>query len=91
MAITPAPACVKAQPIKTSDLDLRVQDDIACSLGASQNFGTEGANTGNSTCANSVWDIHVVATDVVTEAQVEVTQGVAVRVAEDDISTNCPK
>lgn len=90
VAITPAPACVKAQPIKSSDLDLKVEDDLACSLGASQNFGTEGANTGNSTCANSIWDIHVVATDVVTEAQVEVTQGVAVRVAEDDIAANCP-
>ena len=90
VAITPAPACVKAQPIKSSDLDLSVEEDLACSLGASQNFGTEGANTGNSTCANSVWEIHAVATDVVTEAQVEVTQGVAVRVAEDDLTKNCP-
>jgi Tfp pilus assembly protein PilX len=89
--ITPAPTCVKAQPIKSSDLDVAVPDDLACSLGANQNFGTVGANTGNSTCSNSIWDIHVVATDVVTEAEVEVTQGVAVRVAEDDIAKNCPK
>lgn len=90
VAITPAPVCVKAQAIKNSDLDLAVTEDLACSLGAGQDFGTEGANTGNSTCANSIWDVHVVATDVVTEAQVEVTQGVAVRVPMEKIATNCP-
>ena len=90
VAITPAPTCVKAQPIKTSDLDLAEAEDAGCTLGANQNFGIAGANTGNSTCANSVWEVHVVATDVVTEAEVEVTQGVAVRVADDDIATNCP-
>lgn len=90
VAITPAPACVKAQAIKTSDLDLAVEEDLACSIGAGQAFGTEGANTGNSTCANSIWDVNVVATDIVTEAKVEVTQGVAVRVPEDNVAANCP-
>ncbi|RJG14671.1 hypothetical protein [Massilia cavernae] len=90
VAITPAPNCVKAQAIKSSDLNLEEPEDIGCTLGANQNFGTAGASTGNSACANSVWDVHVVATDTATEAQVEVTQGVAVRVAEEDIATNCP-
>lgn len=90
VAITPAPSCVKAQAIKSSELDLEEPEDVGCTLGASQNFGTAGANTGNSACANSVWDVHVVATDVATEAEVEVTQGIAVRVADEDIATNCP-
>ncbi|NML60044.1 hypothetical protein HHL21_02870 [Massilia sp. RP-1-19] len=90
VAITPAPRCVKAQSIKSSDLDLAEPEDLGCSIGANQNWATEGATTGNSTCANSIWDVHVVATDAVTEAQVEVNQGIAVRVAEDDIATNCP-
>lgn len=88
--ITPAPSCVKAQAIKSSELHLEEPEDVGCTLGANQNFGTAGANTGNSACANSVWDVHVVATDVATEAKVEVTQGLAVRVADEDIATNCP-
>lgn len=89
VAITPAPRCVKAQAIKSTELDLADADDLGCTLGANQNFGTAGATTGNSACANSIWDVHVVATDAVTEAKVEVTQGIAVRVAEEDIATNC--
>jgi hypothetical protein len=83
VTISPPPSCVKAQVIKNSDLRLEDAEDAGCSVG--------GASDGNSDCANSVWDVNAVATDMATKASVKVTQGVAVRVAKDDIATNCPQ
>lgn len=90
VALTPPPSCVKAAFIKNTSLDLTNAEDVACSSGTTQNFGVAGAFTGNSECANSVWEVHAVATDVATEASVEVVQGIAVRVDKDSIATNCP-
>lgn len=89
VALTPSPACVKAQAIKTTDLDLANTEDAGCSVGAAQNFGVAGAADGNSECGSTIWDVTAVATDVATQASVKVTQGVAVRVAKDDMVTNC--
>jgi hypothetical protein len=89
VTISPPPSCVKAQVIKNSDLRLDDREDAGCSVGANQSFGVAGASDGNSDCANSVWDVSAVATDMATNASVKVTQGVAVRVAKDDIATNC--
>jgi hypothetical protein len=91
VTISPPPSCVKAQVIKNSDLRLEDAEDAGCSVGTAQNFGVAGASDGNSDCANSVWDVSAVATDMATKASVKVTQGVAVRVAKDDIATNCPQ
>jgi Tfp pilus assembly protein PilX len=90
VALTPPPTCVKAKPLKNSELDLANAEDVGCSQGAIQNFGVAGAVTGNSQCANSVWEVNAVATDNATSAAVTVTQGVAVRVSQDDLATNCP-
>lgn len=84
------PTCAKAQPVKNSTLDVSVAENSGCLVGQVQNFGTAGAVTGDSLCADSVWELRATATDNTTEASVEVTQGVAVRVAKDDIITNCP-
>jgi Tfp pilus assembly protein PilX len=89
VALTPSPACVKAQSIKNTDLDLANTEDAGCSVGVAQNFGVSGASDGNSECGNTTWDVTAVATDVATQASVKVTQGVAVRVAKDDMVTNC--
>lgn len=88
--IAPSPKCVKAPVIKNTSLDLAKVEDQVCSMGSSQSFGVAGAVDGNSACADSVWEISAEATDVETEAQVTVTQGVAVRVARDDVTNNCP-
>ena len=90
VALTPPPTCVKASTIKNSELDMSNTEDAGCSLGSDQNFGVSGAVTGNSECANSVWEVNALASDNVTQASVKVTQGIAVRVAHDDIATNCP-
>jgi Tfp pilus assembly protein PilX len=89
VALSPAPACVKAQAIKASDLKVDDADDAGCSVGVNQNFGVAGASDGNSECANSIWEVTAVATDVVTQAAATVTQGISVRVAKDDIVTSC--
>jgi hypothetical protein len=90
VVLTPQPTCVKVAPIKQSTLDLKKEDDRNCSLNENQVFGIEGAATGDSECSNSTWDIHAVATDMVTNTTVEVVQGVAVRVPTDDTTTSCP-
>lgn len=91
VVLTPAPTCAKAKIIKTSELDVHSVEDQHCSGDNGQNFGVVGAATGDSECANTVWDLNAVATDVATGATVKVTQGVAVRVAKDDVATNCPQ
>ena len=88
--IAPKPRCVKAPAIRNTQLDLAKAEDQVCSMGSSQSFGVAGAVDGNSACSDSVWEIRAEATDVETEAQVAVTQGVAVRVARDDVTNNCP-
>jgi Tfp pilus assembly protein PilX len=90
VALAPSPKCVTAPVIKNSALDLSVPEDAKCSMGSAQNFGVAGAVDGSSACADSVWDVSAVATDLQTNAQVKVTQGVAVRVARDDVANNCP-
>lgn len=90
VAITPAPKCVKAPVIRNTALDLSKEEDLVCSMGSGQSFGVAGAVDGGSACADSIWEINVVATDVETEAKVEVNQGVSVRVARDDVTNNCP-
>lgn len=90
VALTPPPSCVMAAHILNTTLNLADPEDLGCSVGATQNFGVAGAFTGYSECANSVWEVHAVATDVVTEASVDVVQGISVRVDKDSIATNCP-
>lgn len=91
VTLSPPPACSKVQPIKNSDLNLNDSEDAGCAVGASQNFGVAGATDGNSDCDNSVWDVSAVATDTATQASVKVVQGVAVRIARDDVASNCPQ
>lgn len=90
VAIAPKPKCVVAPLIRNTALDMADREDATCSMGSAQNFGVAGAVDGNSACADSIWEITAVATDVETDAEVAVTQGVAVRVARDDVINNCP-
>jgi Tfp pilus assembly protein PilX len=90
VTITPAPKCVKAQAIKNTALDMSKAEDVGCALGAGQSFGVAGSVTGDSLCEDSVWEVNAVAADAVTEAQVQLTRGIAVRVAKDDVATSCP-
>jgi Tfp pilus assembly protein PilX len=84
------PTCIAATPIPTSQLDFTKSDDLACSAGTQQTFGTSGSVSGNSLCANSTWEVDATATDPTTNTTAEVVQGVGVRIAATDMSTYCP-
>lgn len=83
------PKCVKVKAIKTSDLNQSDPEEAKCTLPGG-NPGVQDANTGDSMCADSVWEVQVEATDDISKAKMTVTQGIGVRVAMDDIKTKCP-
>jgi len=90
--LTPAPGCVAVRSIKVSDLVISQTDteDLGCSVGTTQTFGNEGSVTGNSLCSDTIWELNAEATDEVSQAKVNIVQGVSVRVRNDVISTSCP-
>ena len=90
VTFTPIPVCLTGKPIMNSSLDLTKPNDAGCALGVVQNFGVIGSATGDSLCADSVWQLNAVAVDNVTQAQTSLTEGVAVRVSSDDIIASCP-
>jgi Tfp pilus assembly protein PilX len=88
--LTPSPACVKHRTIKVKELDYdKSEEDRNCSVGESGDPSVQGADTNNSLCANSTWELTAVSTDAVTETRVDVVQGVNVRVSTDDVETSC--
>jgi Tfp pilus assembly protein PilX len=90
VVLTPAPSCVKAAPLKNSSVSEGSSDDVNCLLSTNQSFGIAGSVTGDTLCADSLWEITAVATDTVTQSHVEMVQGVTVRVPKDDVETSCP-
>lgn len=87
--LTPEPQCVTVQPIKNSELVLTNAEDLGCSAGQQQQFGVAGAVTGDSLCANTVWEINALTVGAATGASVRVTQGVGVRVSADAAGAAC--
>lgn len=85
--LTPQPSCVTVRPIKNEELVLTNPEDLGCAAGQVQQFGVAGAVSGNSLCANTVWEITAETTGAATGAKVAVTQGVGVKVGVDDTST----
>jgi hypothetical protein len=90
VALTPSPHCVHATAIMNSTLDLNNPKQFPCVLGVSQNPGVAGGMSDASLCSNSLWDIHAVATDNVTQTQTTVNEGTNVQVPTDSVSTTCP-
>jgi len=91
VVLSPQPVCISAQIIPNASL--KVDNDstaVGCATGVGQTFGIEGTATGSSLCAASIWEVVAVATDEITEAEVVVTQGAAVRVSTDEVGTHCP-
>jgi hypothetical protein len=90
VTLAPKPACVVSQTIKNNNLNLSDPVDAGCIVGAPQNYGIVGAVTGDSLCADSVWEINAQSVDNATKAQTTVTEGVAVRVSTAAIASSCP-
>jgi Tfp pilus assembly protein PilX len=84
------PTCIAAKIIKNAALNLTNPDDLGCTTGASQSFGIAGAATGNSLCADSIWDVQADAVDSVTQAKATITEGMSVRVSSDNVINSCP-
>jgi hypothetical protein len=84
------PRCLRAEPIPTKDLDPTLASDRGCfgtSSSGSSGLGLDlgGGATGTVTqspslCSNTEWSITVRATDTVTNTNVDIVQGVGVRV-----------
>ena len=87
--LNPAPKCVTVKPIKISQLDLTIPEDLGCSSGQAQQFGVAGAVTGDSLCSNTVWEITAVTTGASSGASVTLTQGVGSRVSADAAGGAC--
>lgn len=81
--LNPIPCIKKIQVIKNANIDPTSPNDAPCALGVAQNLGVAGAATGDSLCAESVWEVTAAATDAVTAAQSTITTGIAVRVPAD--------
>ena len=90
VTLTPQPQCVVAQKVLNAQLNVNNADDFGCITGTGQIFGIEGLKSGESLCANSVWEINAVAVDAVTQAKTTVTEGAAVRVSSAVVATACP-
>lgn len=87
--LTPQPTCVSVRPIKNEALNLSNMEDLGCSAQQQQQFGVAGAVTGDSLCANSIWEISARTDSTFSGTTVTVKQGVGVRVSTDDAGTSC--
>jgi hypothetical protein len=85
--LNPAPACLTSQTIKNATLNLSLAIDAGCSTGVSQTFGIMGTASGDSLCADTLWELTAAAADNITQASATVVQGVTVRVSKD---SSCP-
>ena len=83
--VTVTPTLVQAHVKKNSVINLNNASEVGCTLGAAQNFGVQGAATGNSLCAKTLYNVRVTAVDTVTNATVVIDQGVSVQVPADKV------
>jgi hypothetical protein len=63
--------------------------DNECTVGQAQQFGVAGAVTGDSLCANSVWEITSETIAAVSGAKAATVQGIGIRIATDAAATAC--
>ena len=84
------PTCVTVRVIKNQELNFNVQEDLGCAQGQQAGAaGVAGAMTGDSLCANTVWELRARTVSNNTGGTVTVTQGVGVRVSSDAAGTSC--
>jgi PilX N-terminal len=83
--LDPAPACVSARVIKTSELNLARAEDLGCSAAR----GQRGSPNGNSLCADTRWEITAESSSTYSGTKVTVTQGVELRVGVSDAEALC--
>lgn len=87
--LNPVPSCVSVKEITVNELNLSIAEDLGCAAGQAQQFGIAGVGSGNSLCANAGWEITAETSSTISRTRVTVTQGVAVRINADDMTTSC--
>ena len=85
VAVKITPALVQAFVIKNTQIRLTNANELGCTLGQAQAFGVVGAATGNSLCADTLYDLKVEAKEAATNTSVELHQGVSIRVPADTV------
>ena len=90
-AVKSTPDCVVVSPILLNALDWTNAEDQTCISAQDQDFGRRTGTTtsGNSQCANSVWEFTAQTTAAASGATATVTQGVGIRISTDDMATSC--
>lgn len=88
--VTITPTLMQANILKNSALNLNDPGELGCAVGQGQAFGIVGAATGNSLCAQTVYDLKAVAVEPATNATVELHQGVSIQVPADTVCTLVP-
>jgi type II secretory pathway pseudopilin PulG len=84
------PTCVTVRLIKNQELNVTNAEDLGCAAGQQSGAaGVAGAMTGDSLCANTVWEIRARAVSSSSGATATVTQGVGVRVSSDAAGSSC--
>ena len=84
------PTCVTVRLIKNQELNVLNPEDLGCAAGQQSGAaGVAGAMTGDSLCANTVWEIRARAVSSSSGATATVTQGIGVRVSSDAAGTSC--
>jgi type II secretory pathway pseudopilin PulG len=84
------PTCVTVRLIKNQELNVTNPEDLGCAAGQQSGAaGVAGAMTGDSLCANTVWEIRARAVSSSSGATATVTKGVGVRVSSDAAGSSC--
>jgi Tfp pilus assembly protein PilX len=87
--LQPAPACVTNRVIKVIELDVTSTEDLGCAVGQAQQFGIAGAVSGDSLCANTVWEVTAEASSATSGTKLTLSQGVGIRISIDDMAGTC--
>jgi hypothetical protein len=82
--LSPQPVCVSAAP---AVLNLSNPEDQACAIGGGG--GSLGKTYTTNACYNTLWDVSAVASEAVSEAHVQVIEGVTLRKQKDVVATYC--
>ena len=90
------PGCVKSQVVPNQDLMKELVanptnlDPLYCTAEGDQAKFMLLTPTGSSLCTNAIYEIVAVATDATTQANVTVTEGVALRLPTEVAAISCP-
>lgn len=93
-ALNPQPRCYRTKAIKGTELNPALPADLVCMMSSTVQRGgldipDAAADTGNSLCANSEWNVGAQVVDQRSGAKVALNQGIAVRVIAIDAADSC--